>query len=94
MPCTQRVVPGAMRSDLWQLRLVLQPALLPSVFARTEEEILHTFGSKGRLKTVLQASAIYAGVFLFFFLSSKVLTALWNVGVAVRDRFGKKEKHA
>ena len=83
---------GAQR--LWQLRSVLQYALLPLVFARTEEEILHTFGSKGRLKTVLQASAIYAGVFLFFFLSSKVLTALWNVGVAVRDRFGKKEKHA
>ena len=80
-------------SSLWQLRLVLQ-ALLPLAVARTEEEILHTFGSKGRLKTVLQASAIYAGVFLFFFLSSKVLTALWNVGVAVRDRFGKKEKHA
>ena len=83
---------GAQR--LWQLRSVLQYALLPLVFARTEEEILHTFGSKGRLKTVLQASAIYAGVFLFFFLSSKVLAALWNVGVAVRDRFGKKEKHA
>ena len=79
---------------LWQLCLVLQSALLPLAVARTEEEILHTFGSKGRLKTVLQASAIYAGVFLFFFLSSKVLTALWNVGVAVRDRFGKKEKHA
>ena len=83
---------GAQR--LWQLRLVLHGALLPLAVARTEEEILHSFGSKGRLKTVLQASAIYAGVFLFFFLSSKVLTALWNVGVAVRDRFGKKEKHA
>jgi len=80
-------------ASLWQTRLVLQ-VLLPLAVARTEEEILHTFGSKGRLKTVLQASAIYAGVFLFFFLSSKVLTALWNVGVAVRDRFGKKEKHA
>ena len=80
--------------SLWQTRLVLQAALLPLAVARTEEEILHTFGSKGRLKTVLQASAIYAGVFLFFFLSSKVLTALCNVGVAVRDRFGKKEKHA
>ena len=81
-------------SSLWQLRLVLQVALLPLAVARTEEEILHTFGSKGRLKTVLQASAIYAGVFLFFFLSSKVLAALWNVGVAVRGRFGNKEKHA
>ena len=57
-----------------------------AVAGRTEEEILNQ-SALGRLKIVIQASTIYAGVFVFFFLASKALALLFEGAVALRDRF-------
>lgn len=73
--------------------LELLAGLRRAVAGRTEEEILNQ-SALGRLKIVIQASTIYAGVFVFFFLASKALALLFEGAVALRDRFRQPKAKA
>ena len=75
-----------MRGASAALGPLLIARVTPAVAGRTEEEILNQ-SALGRLKIVIQASTIYAGVFVFFFLASKALALLFEGAVALRDRF-------
>ena len=65
-----------------------------SMGGRSEEEIIHdlTVEPKKRLTIVLQACAVYLATFLFFFVSAKVLSWLWETGRRLKDRCLGKSK--